>query len=84
MLLDHDPRQQIGVIEKTEIGSDAVLRADVRFGNGALADEVFQDEAPLVIGTGGFAQLFSREKLFDHVVSDLILTGLLEVARLNR
>jgi HK97 family phage major capsid protein len=43
LLLDHDPRQQIGVIEKTEIGSDAVLRADVRFGNGALADEVFQD-----------------------------------------
>jgi HK97 family phage major capsid protein len=43
LLLDHDPRQQIGVIERTEIGSDAVLRADVRFGNGALADEVFQD-----------------------------------------
>lgn len=43
LLLDHDPRSQIGVIEKTEIGSDAVLRADVRFGKGALADEVFRD-----------------------------------------
>jgi type III pantothenate kinase len=49
-----------------------------------ITAEVFADEAPLVIGTGGFAQLFSREKLFDHVVSDLILTGLLEVSRLNR
>lgn len=48
-----------------------------------ITDDVFRDESPLVIGTGGFAQLFSREKLFDHVVSDLILTGLLEVARLN-
>jgi len=43
LLLDHDPRQQIGIIEKTEIGSDRVLRADVRFGKGALADEVFSD-----------------------------------------
>ena len=49
-----------------------------------ITDEVFQDEAPLVIGTGGFAQLFRNEKLFDHVVSDLILTGLLEVSRLNK
>jgi len=48
-----------------------------------MTDEVFKDESPLVIGTGGFAQLFAREKLFDHVASDLILTGLLEVARLN-
>lgn len=43
LLLSHDPEQQIGIIEKTEIGSDAVLRADVRFGKGALANEVFQD-----------------------------------------
>lgn len=49
-----------------------------------ITEEVFSDDKPLVIGTGGFAQLFNREKLFDHVVSDLILTGLLEVARLNR
>ncbi|MFT4677079.1 MAG: type III pantothenate kinase [Candidatus Azotimanducaceae bacterium] len=49
-----------------------------------ITAEVFSEEAPLVIGTGGFAQLFSREELFDEVVSDLILTGLLEVARLNR
>ena len=43
LLLDHDARQHIGIIEKTEIGSDAVLRADVRFGKSALANEVFQD-----------------------------------------
>ena len=36
-----------------------------------------------VIATGGFAHLFDREDLFDHVVSDLILVGLLEAVRLN-
>jgi type III pantothenate kinase len=49
-----------------------------------ITDEVFSDEPPMVIGTGGFAQLFNREKLFDHVVSDLILTGMLEILQLNR
>jgi type III pantothenate kinase len=49
-----------------------------------ISNEVFVEDKPLVIGTGGFAQLFNREKLFDHVIPDLILTGLLEVTRLNR
>lgn len=49
-----------------------------------ITDEVFSDEPPMVIGTGGFAQLFNREKLFDHVVPDLILTGMLEILELNR
>lgn len=48
-----------------------------------ITNEEFVDDPPLVLGTGGFAQLFNREKLFDHVVSDLILTGLLEIVRLN-
>ena len=43
LLLDHDPRQQIGVIEKTEIGDDRVLRASVRFGKGKFSDEIFSD-----------------------------------------
>jgi type III pantothenate kinase len=48
-----------------------------------ITDEAFAGETPLVIATGGFAHLFDREALFDHVVSDLILTGLLEALRLN-
>ena len=48
-----------------------------------ITEEVFADEPPLIIATGGFAHLFDRESLFDHVVSDLILTGLLEALRLN-
>lgn len=48
-----------------------------------IADEEFADEKPLIVGTGGFAQLFNRENLFDEVVPDLILTGLREIVRLN-
>lgn len=49
-----------------------------------ITQEVFTEDPPLVIGTGGFSQLFDREKLFDHVMPDLILTGLMEVIRLNQ
>ena len=49
-----------------------------------IVAEEFADDPPLVIGTGGFAQLFNREKLFDRVVPDLILEGLKEIVRLNR
>lgn len=49
-----------------------------------MTAEVFEGDKPVVIGTGGFAQLFNREKLFDKVVPDLILTGLLQVIKLNR
>ena len=48
-----------------------------------ISREEFGDDPPVVIGTGGFAHLFNREKLFDHVASDLILAGLREIAGLN-
>lgn len=48
-----------------------------------ITAEAFAEEPPLVIATGGFANLFHRENLFDHVVSDLILTGLIEALKLN-
>ena len=48
-----------------------------------ITEEVFADEPPLLVATGGFAHLFDRESLFDHVVPDLILEGLLEALRLN-
>ncbi len=50
---------------------------------GRITREEFPDDPPIAIGTGGFATLFNREKLFDHVVSDLILTGLQEIVRMN-
>jgi HK97 family phage major capsid protein/HK97 family phage prohead protease len=44
LLLDHDPRQQIGVVENVNLdGSARRLRATVRFGRNGLAKEVFDD-----------------------------------------
>lgn len=44
LLLDHDPRQQIGVVEDVEIDSATRrLRGVVRFGKGALAGEIYND-----------------------------------------
>jgi len=43
LLVNHDWDDQVGVVERIEIGSDRVGRASVRFGKGARADEVFQD-----------------------------------------
>jgi type III pantothenate kinase len=49
-----------------------------------LAAEAFPDDKPLVVATGGFSQLFARAGLFDHLVRELILTGLREIVKLNR
>ena len=44
LLLDHDPRLQIGVVESVDLdGSARRLRATVRFGRNGLAKEVFED-----------------------------------------
>jgi len=48
-----------------------------------MTAEAFPDEAPVVIGTGGFSHLFDQEELFDAVVPELILVGLLEALKLN-
>lgn len=41
-------------------------------------------EQPLTIATGGFAGLFEKENLFDHVVPDLVLRGLFLAVEMNR
>lgn len=43
LLMDHDHTDQVGVVEKVEIGADRVARAAVRFGRGARAEEIYQD-----------------------------------------
>ncbi|MBO9666681.1 MAG: type III pantothenate kinase [Bdellovibrio sp.] len=42
-----------------------------------VTKECFQDEKPFVIGTGGFSSLFEKEKVFDVVIPDLVLKGML-------
>lgn len=43
LLLDHNTRDQIGVIEGASIGTDRKGRAVVRFGKSARAEEIFND-----------------------------------------
>jgi len=40
---EYDPKSQIGVIESARVDGDKIGRAVVRFGNSALATEIFQD-----------------------------------------
>lgn len=41
-----------------------------------FTQSVFEGTRPFVIGTGGFSQLFEKEKIFDSIQPDLVLTGL--------
>lgn len=41
-----------------------------------ITSEVFANNKPLVIGTGGFSHLFAGEKLFNVIEPDLVLEGI--------
>jgi len=41
-----------------------------------LKKEQFKNETAMVIGTGGFSQLFREESVFDLILPDLVLQGL--------
>lgn len=43
LLVDHEWRDQVGVVESVSFGADRVGRAVVRFGKGARASEIFTD-----------------------------------------
>lgn len=67
LLLDHDMERQIGVIESVELSADRVLRAKVRFGRSALAQEVFQD---VVDGIRGNVSVGYRVNKMERSVSN--------------
>lgn len=43
LLMDHNSRDQVGVVESARLDSDRVLRCLVRFGKSARAEEIWQD-----------------------------------------
>ena len=43
LLVNHDPANHVGVVETASIDADRMGRATVRFGNSALAKEVYAD-----------------------------------------
>ncbi len=48
-----------------------------------ISEECFDGEKPFIIGTGGFASLFEKEKVFDMIQPDLVLQGLLISLKMN-
>lgn len=48
-----------------------------------ITQECFQDEPPLILGTGGFANLFEKDNFFNVVQSDLVLMGLYFALNMN-
>lgn len=48
-----------------------------------IIKEVFNDETPVVIGTGGFSNLFEGEKIFDLSLPSLVLKGLFKAFSIN-
>ena len=55
----------------------------MRYAIERITDEEFHGERPTVISTGGFSSLFRDAKLFDHIIPDLLLRGLLLALRIN-
>lgn len=41
-----------------------------------ITTEYFQSQMPIIIGTGGFAALFTEENIFTVIIPDLVLHGL--------
>jgi len=60
-------------------GNRAVVRELTR----EIRDQAFRTERAVVIGTGGFSRLFEHEKVFDAILPDLILVGLVRALSLN-
>jgi len=50
----------------------------------SIKDKTFKGSEVLVIGTGGFVNLFESAKLFDIIHTDLVLKGLLYSLKLNK
>lgn len=48
-----------------------------------LNEEAFGDKKALILATGGFASLFEKQNLYNHLVPDLVLQGIRLAALMN-
>ena len=71
VLMDHDSRDQVGVVENATIDSDRVGRAVLRFGKSQRASEVFEDIKDGVrrsLSVGYMVKKYITEKAKDSVI----------------
>lgn len=84
----------VEIVQATElVGRSTIecIQAGLYFGNLAIIRELsteirrqtFKGEPTLVIGTGGFSQLFESSGVFDVVIPELVLLGLRRALELN-
>jgi len=64
-------------IESIQSGLFNVQVGTARELKNKIASEVFNNDEPVIIGTGGFSALFESEKIFDLLYPNLVLKGLL-------
>jgi type III pantothenate kinase len=86
------PAVEIQAPEKI-VGRSTVesIQAGLYFGNlhalkGIVAQirkDEFGGEPSRLIGTGGFSRLFEKEKVFDHLIPELVLLGLIRALKMN-
>ncbi len=69
--------------ESIQIGLYHSQLATIRSLSQEIKAHYWPQAESLLIGTGGFAHLFSTEKLFDHILPDLVLQGLRIALDLN-
>src|SRR5690606_35406012 len=63
-------------VESIQIGLFHGHYASCKYLTDELKSKYFKGEDVLVIGTGGFASMFDKTKLFDKIEPDLVLLGL--------
>jgi len=84
----------VEIVRATElVGRSTIecIQSGIYFGNlaaiteltTAIREQTFPGEPVLVIGTGGFSLLFEREQVFDVLLPDLVLLGLVRALALN-
>lgn len=69
LLVDHDTRDQVGVVERAVVDADKKGRATVRFGNSQRAQEIFQDVKD------GIRKLVSVGYRINKMVTDKVEKG---------
>jgi type III pantothenate kinase len=80
------PEQALGrsTVEAIQSGLYYSALGSIREISKALRESCFNNEETIVIGTGGFSALFRDESVFDYILPDLVLEGVLIALNLDR
>ena len=79
------PKSVLGrsTVESIQIGLYYSHLATIQRVTADLATECFGNDRPVLLGTGGFARLFTNEDIFDAIDPDLVLKGLFFALKMN-